>query len=259
MRQMILSACSLALAFTADAQLKEGTIVYEKKVNLHRRLKDDQMKAMIPEFRSNKQQLVFSDSISVYKAVPEDEAPDPFAGGGGPGGPGGGPGGPGGGPGGGGMRFGPMGQNNVLYVNFTNQKIVEQTELGEKNYLIIDTLKVLPWKLTDETKTVLKYNCKKATLATQRGQNLVAWYTEEITTPGGPEMFNGLPGAVLALDMNEGETIYTALEVSKKADKKELKEPAKGTQTTRAEYNQKMQDMFKNRPGGPRIILSGQQ
>lgn len=249
MRQIILSACSLALACAATAQVKEGTIVYERKMNLHRRLKDEQMKAMVPEFRTNKQQLVFSDSVSVYKAVPEDEAPDPFAGGGGPGGPGGG----------GGPRMGPPpgmpGQNNVLYINFTNQKIIEQTELGEKSYLIIDTVKVLPWKLTEETKTVLKYNCKKAALVTQRGQNIVAWYTEDIITPAGPEMFNGLPGAVLALDINEGEMAYTALEVSTKADKKELKEPAKGKTTSRAEYTQKMQEMFNNRGGGgPRVI-----
>ncbi|BAV09621.1 GLPGLI family protein [Filimonas lacunae] len=251
MRQVILSVCSLALVCSVAAQAKEGTITYERKINLHRRLKDEQMKAMMPEFRTNKQQLLFSDSICVYKAVEEENAPDPFEGGGAPGGS---PGGPGGG-----QRMGPPpgmpGQNNVLYINFSNLKIVEQTELGEKTFLIADTVKVQPWKLSDETKTVLNYPCKKAALKTLRGQEVVAWYTESIITPAGPEMFNGLPGAVLQVDVNDGEMLFTALEVSNKVDKKALKEPAKGKATTREEYNKKIQEMFNNRgPGGPRMI-----
>jgi GLPGLI family protein len=250
MRRIVLSVCSLALACAATAQVKEGTITYERKMNLHRRMQDEQMKTMVPEFRTSKQQLVFSDSISVYTTIPEENAPDPFAGGGGPGGPGGGPGG---GPR---MMFGGMaGQNNVLYTNFSNLKIVEQTELGEKTYLVQDTVKVQPWKLTDETKTVLKYTCKKATMKTPRGQDVVAWYTEDIITPAGPENFSGLPGAVLLADVNDGEMLFTALEVKTKADKKELKEPAKGKAITRAEFSKKMQEMFNNRgPGGGRTI-----
>jgi GLPGLI family protein len=221
-------------------------------MNMHRRLKDEQMKAMIPEFRTSKQQLVFSDSTSVYTTVPEETGPDPFEGGGGPGG----PGGPGGGPR---MMFGGMaGQNNVLYTNFSNLKIIEQAELGEKTYLIQDTVKAQPWKLSDETKTVLKYTCKKATLKTPRGQDVVAWYTEAIATPAGPENFSGLPGAVLLADINNGEILITALEVTTKADKKELKEPAKGKAITRTEFSKRMQEMFNNRgmggPGGPRTI-----
>lgn len=252
MRQLILSAFSVAMVCTATAQIKEGTITYEKKMNLHRRLKDEQMKAMIPEFRTTKQELLFGDGTSVYKAVKEDEAPDPFAGGGAPGGPGGG------GP----QRMGPPpgmpGQNNILYINFSNQKIVEQAELGEQNYLIIDTVKTMAWKLTEETKVVLKYNCKKATLTNARGQSIVAWYTEDIPVPAGPEMYNGLPGTILLLDVNEGDITFTAQEVSTKLSKKELKEPSKGKTTNRAEYNQKMMSMFNGGPGGPRVIRIGQ-
>ena len=259
MKRILLSACGLALAGITMAQVKEGTIVYERKMNIHRRIKDEQMKAMIPEFRTDKQQLLFNDSTSVYKAVPDDSAPDPFAGGGRGGG---GFGGPGGGPGGagGGQRMGPppgMGaQNKILYINYNNQLVTEQTELGDKTYLIKDTLQQQPWKLTDETKQILNYTCKKATMTNANGQNLVAWYTEAITLPAGPESFNGLPGLVLQLDINDGELLYTAQEISKEADKKALKAPSKGKTITRAEYKEKIQEMFKNRgEGGGRTII----
>ena len=83
MKKIIFSITSLLTAATLFAQVKEGTIIYERKINMHRRITDEQMKAMIPEFRTSKFQLLFSDSISMYKAVPEDNTPDPFAGNGG--------------------------------------------------------------------------------------------------------------------------------------------------------------------------------
>ena len=51
-----------------QAQVKEGTIVYERKINMYRTIQDEQMRAMIPEFRTSKHMLLFSDSVSVYKS-----------------------------------------------------------------------------------------------------------------------------------------------------------------------------------------------
>ena len=55
-----------------QAQVKQGTIIYERKINMHKTIQDEQMKAMIPEFRTSKHMLLFSDSVSMYKLVPED-------------------------------------------------------------------------------------------------------------------------------------------------------------------------------------------
>ena len=83
MRKVLLSFTCLSGFLLANAQQKEGTIVFERKINMYKTITDEQMRAMMPEFRTSKHMLLFSDSISVYKAIPEDEAPDPFAGGGG--------------------------------------------------------------------------------------------------------------------------------------------------------------------------------
>ncbi len=50
--------------------MKAGAVIYERKINMHKTIQDEQMKAMIPEFRTSKHMLLFSDSISVYKMVP---------------------------------------------------------------------------------------------------------------------------------------------------------------------------------------------
>ncbi|MEO7531168.1 MAG: GLPGLI family protein [Sediminibacterium sp.] len=240
----------------SQAQLKEGTIYYDQKINMHKTIQDEQMKAMIPEFRTAKFILQFSDSVSMYKTVPEDEAPDPFAGGGG------------------GrvmIRMGGAGSGD-LYKNLSQSKSVQTSELGGKNFLIVDSIKQQPWKLGTETKKILGYNCHIATrkvmqpvprriimgggnttadtttkvAAQGKEVEVVAWYADEIVSPVGPENYGQLPGLILQLDVDNGTQVYTATEVKKTVDQKELKEPKKGKVVTRQEYTKLMMDMMSN-------------
>ncbi|HNP21623.1 MAG TPA: GLPGLI family protein [Panacibacter sp.] len=244
MKKYLLSALLLAAVNLVQAQLKEGAIVYERKIDVHRRMEDDQMKAMVPQFRTDKHELLFKDNETLYRNVQDEEAPDPFAGGG--------PGGPGGpqim------IRFGGPGDGGVIYRNYNNAKHTEQTELEEKSYIIDDTIKQLSWKLSEVTKTVLGHSCKKAIMRTERGSDVVAWYAEDIASPAGPETFGGLPGAVLAMDINNGEMIYTAVEIKPGPASKDLKEPVKGTHITRADFRKKMDDLFGPPDANGRII-----
>ena len=227
-------------AITGHAQIKQGTITYEQKTDVHLRMQDAQMKAMVPQFQTSKSELIFSDNISVYKALLEDNAPDPFNNGGGNVVM---------------IKIGGPGENVVLYKNYSNQKFIEQTELADKPYIIDDTIKASSWKLSDETKTVMNHPCKKATMKTERGSDVTAWYTEDIPSPVGPDRFGGLPGAILLADINNGEMVYTATEFNNQADDKELQEPSKGKHITRTDFDKKLDEMFgPATPDGRRII-----
>lgn len=246
---------------TIKAQVKQGTIMYERKVNAHRSITNEQMKAMIPEFRISKHLLIFSDSISLYKMIPENDAPDPFA--------------SGAGAGGGGMRmsfsFNTGSDAGELYKNFTQSKSVLSSELAGKNYLISDSIKQQPWKLINETKQILGYTCLKATrkvtmppqqtrmmviggpggntsrdTTTPVGREIevVAWYAQDIISPVGPESYGQLPGVILQLDIDNAATVYNALEIKKEVDQKMLKEPKKGKSVTSAEFNKLRMDMM---------------
>lgn len=245
------------------AQVKQGTVVYERKINSHRTITNEQMRAMIPEFRISKHILLFSDSISLYKLIPENEAPDPFAGGGG----------------GRVMTFNFSGGADAgeLYKNFTQSKSILSSELAGKNYLIMDSILQQPWKLTNETKQILGYTCLKATRKltvqasasrvmvfggggasptrdTTRPQpreiEVVAWYAQDIISPVGPDNFGQLPGVILQLDSDNGATVYTALEIKKEVDSKMLKEPKKGKSITSAEFNKLRMDMMQQQMQG---------
>lgn len=246
---------------TIKAQVKQGTIMYERKVNAHRSITSEQMKAMIPEFRISKHLLIFSDSISLYKMIPENDAPDPFA--------------SGAGAGGGGMRmsfsFNTGSDAGELYKNFTQSKSILSSELAGKNYLISDSIKQQPWKLINETKQILGYTCLKATrkvtmppqqtrmmviggpggntsrdttTPVAREIEVVAWYAQDIISPVGPESYGQLPGVILQLDIDNAATVYNALEIKKEVDQKMLKEPKKGKSVTSAEFNKLRMDMM---------------
>ena len=256
-----------------QAQIKEGTIVYERKINNHRNMPNEQMRAMMPEFRISKHLLIFSDSISVYRMIPENEAPDPFAGGAGAGGVGGIR-----------MLFNVSGGSDGgdLYKNFTQSKSILSSELAGKSYLVVDSITQQPWKLTNETKQILGYTCLKATRKislqaapmrmmviggsggnttrdTSRPQpreiELVAWYAQDIASPVGPENHGQLPGVILELDTDNGATVYKALEFKKQVDQKQLKEPKKGKTVTAAEFSKMRMDLMEQQMqnGGIRI------
>jgi GLPGLI family protein len=241
MKKILFSTTAFLSALTLSAQPIEGTITYERKINMHRRMTDEQMKAMLPEFRTTKHQLLFSDSISLYKAMPEDITPDPFASNGG----------------GQVVMIRNAADGGEQFRNFSEAKAIESRELGAKTYLIEDTIKQQSWRLTDEIQIILNYTCKKATRQNERGQTIDAWYSESIPCPAGPENFASLPGAILRLDINKGEIIFNAITISDKVNKNEIKEPKKGKKITRPEFMKMMEEMMGNPGPGGRMIRIG--
>ncbi|MEQ9168519.1 MAG: GLPGLI family protein, partial [Fulvivirga sp.] len=73
---LLIGIITLVLAVSqAFSQGMEGVITYESKTNLHRRLppEREEMKKMMPQFRTSKEQLFFNATESVYKPVIEDD------------------------------------------------------------------------------------------------------------------------------------------------------------------------------------------
>ena len=258
------------LSTTLNAQMKEGKISYERKINMHRNIPDPQMKSMIPEFRTDKFELLFNESASLFRSVVDDEAPDPFANAGGGGGPRV-------------MNF--RMPTTTTYTDIAKQTQYEERAFFEKEFLIVDSLKQYKWKLSEETKTIAKQLCKKATTMitapqmTMRmsvrmnrgGDNnadtaapvkpketeLVVWYAENIPVSIGPDNYSGLPGVIMEVDVDNGASLTTAVEVSTKYPKKELVQPTKGEKMTRAQFQENMQKLIQDMQKGGGIRMGG--
>jgi GLPGLI family protein len=223
-----------------------GVITYEMKVNLHRTIpkEREQMKAMIPEFRTSKQQLFFTASESIYKPLLEDEEEDMTAS-----------------SNGGGIVMKFQQPNEEVYFNQSESKALSSREFLGKQYLIIDSMRVAPWKFGTETKTILGYECKMAYYTDdsrpEQKREITAWYTDKLRPFLGPERFHSLPGAVLAVDVNNGERTIVAKVFGFRALKKnELKVPSKGETITPSAFRKMMDDhMRKMNQGGGNVII----
>lgn len=222
MKKIALSLCVLiciAATRIASGQQTEGVITYEIKVNVHRTLPENReyMKSRIPEFRTHDTQLVFNARESVFMPVeapptdPQDRSQ---------------------------MQGRFRGSRTVVYTRPGDMKKIMLKEFLGKKYLIEDTLRMLPWKLLPETKEVNGYTCRKATLTNEdEKQSIVAWYAEGLRPFLGPEEFNTLPGAVIFIDINEGERTITAKNiVLRKLEADEIKIPDAKNKVTGEEY-----------------------
>lgn len=278
-------AIMVMIAGSLFAQVKEGKIIYEQKINMHKRLppQAEQFKAMIPEFQTNILELYFNSTQSLFKPakVQGDQLPSADVGGGG-----------------GGMRlarFSGMGGGGSAetFRDYDNETMVESRELGPKKYLIEDSLKPIKWKLENETMTIAGFECKKATTTVQafgmamgnrpggamstrsgeqrtpRGdstirkmmeekQEVVAWYTDQIESSAGPDNYFGLPGLILYLDVDNGTMVYTPVKLEP-LGKELVVAPTKGNKITKEEYRKMMQQQFQGmgvRPAvGSRVII----
>ena len=98
------------------------------------------------------------------------------------------------------------------------------------------------WQVTDDQRLHLSHRVTRAT-ARLNGGEVVAWFAPDIPVPGGPALYGGLPGMILVLALNSGNTIYAATAVSLDGADGEIVPPEEeGRVMTREEYESFVSD-----------------
>lgn len=87
------------------------------------------------------------------------------------------------------------------YYKKTNDSfLIIKKEIKDDTYVIKADLHPFAWRLIDETKLIKSMKCKKAiTIDAENGNEIEAWYTEEIPVSNGPSIYGGLPGLIIQL------------------------------------------------------------
>ncbi len=102
-----------------------------------------------------------------------------------------------------------------VYRNFEKDKKTDIIEMLGKTYVIDDSLHAPVWKIGNQIKEVAGYICMKAeTEDPIKKQKITAWFAQDIPVSAGPERVNGLPGLILELDVNDGDVIIEATNVT---------------------------------------------
>jgi len=170
------------------------------------------------------------------------------------------------------MRFfGGMGEGKI-YKNSKTKRFIQEQNLMGKEFLIVDSLKAIDWKMQDETKMIGKYLCFKATAlrkvntdnfrfgrprSESEDQNenikeieISAWYTVDIPVSQGPGRYWGLPGLILGVSAGNVQIVCNKIVINPK-EKIDTKPLSKSKKVSEEEYNkirrEKMEEMRENR------------
>ena len=125
-----------------------------------------------------------------------------------------------------------------VYLTPASNKRLLTNSLKGRTYMIEDTMGTRPWVLSEETKEILGYPCRKATLTNSENKgSLTVWFTNQLRPALGPYLYHTLPGAVLEVDSNQGALVLKATNVELRAlTNKELAKPGKGKLVTKQEF-----------------------
>ncbi|WP_378186012.1 GLPGLI family protein [Aquimarina sp. W85] len=98
---------------------------------------------------------------------------------------------------------------NYYYTNTLKNILIFRENVVMKNYIVKDSMEVLPWKLHKDQKKVSSYTCQKAT-TDYRGRQWTVWFTTEIPITHGPWKLRGLPGLILEANEASGKYEFIA-------------------------------------------------
>jgi GLPGLI family protein len=221
--RLLFAAIFICFLLPLFSQITQGEIIFEEKINIHKSLPPEMadFKAQIPEFRTSKKVLYFTQSETLYeeakKTVEEQELQADM--------------------GRRRMRFRRGGGERKLYTNIDEKIVLEQSEFFGKSFLIDGAGDPIKWKMTPEQKQVGSYLCQKVTFQ-DTTRSIVAWFTPMIPVSAGPAEYGQLPGMILHIDINDGERMFTALEINpKELEEGTIVRPEKGDKVTREEYD----------------------
>ncbi len=232
----VLLLLALGCSGFIHAQITQGSIKYELRMDMHRNIPADrqEMKAMIPQFRTENFILVFNQDERFYK--PEEDVNAMVMSG----------------PGGG-RQMSFRSPRIEIYTNNATGEWLSNQELMGKNYLLWDTLSLAPWRLGNEFIDIAGYRCQMAWFKdTITNEEITAWFTFSIQPFIGPDRFASLPGTILALDINNGERVWVARKIEERPlTRDEIKKPTRGERVHREEFRKMMQEqMERMRAGG---------
>lgn len=105
-------------------------------------------------------------------------------------------------------------QNNIIYTDIAAGNKTSQKKVFEETFLLKDSVRNIKWKITDETREIAGYTCRRANALILDSIYVVAFYTDKIMVSGGPESFTGLPGMILEVAIPHENIIWLATKVS---------------------------------------------
>lgn len=178
----------LSLTSNYQAQIVNAKITFERKTNLYKKFKERDVQDWIREedkIKIDFFELFISDTFSLFRPQ-ESELRD---------------------------KYSWATSRNTVYQDFKrNTRYLIKGIWGEELHLT-DTLFKRKWQITESSRKIAGYACRKAVWKANDSTRIYAWFSYDLTPSTGPESFNGLPGTILGLATEDGGVVYFAKKV----------------------------------------------
>lgn len=242
MKKLCLSiSFSILIIFQLSAQtarfITEGEILFEKTVNMYAVLKKGiestsasrieaygAYKKEQPQFLVLKSKLAFNKLNTYFVPEPSTLAPGLSY-----------------------FSYNPIySQINKIHIAINSDSSTIQKEVFGQVFLLKDKKESIKWKITDETREIAGYTCRRANGLVADSIYVVAFYTNKIPISAGPESFYGLPGMILGIAVPEENVTWFATEVTeRKIASNVLVAPSKGKIITKKELLKNLTETLK--------------
>jgi GLPGLI family protein len=236
MKTMALIFCVLILSVAGKSQspaakgITSGKITYQEKAKIEIKLEGDaaQFANDMPKEQINNKILYFNPDYSLYQAddSQKEEAMEHQSGV---------------------MKIKMVagGSSDKIFCDFKNRNKTEQKEFMTRMFLVDGELAASEWKISDNFRTILGYNCQEAAWEDST-RKVIAWFTASIPVSSGPAGYSGLPGLILQLDLNDGKRTITATAIDPVLnDPGILIKPKEGKKVSSEEYKKIVDDKMK--------------
>ncbi len=225
--------------------ITKGKIEFEKQLNMHKEIDESwdegndniwkqNMKKMLPKIQNTYFDLYFSEEKTLYKVgrdAPQgfQKVPDWMM---------------------------DRTTDNIICNDLKQGQTISQKNVFESNFLIVDSLRKIDWRITSDTRTIAGIECRKAIGKIMDSVYVIAFYTDIIQCSGGPESFTGLPGMILGIAVPRINTTWFATKIQlidiKETD---LVQPKKGKKSNYADLQEQLKKSTKDwGRNGPRNI-----
>lgn len=104
-------------------------------------------------------------------------------------------------------------EENIWFCDYNTGKLNMQKNVDGSNINIEDSIRKLEWKITNDTRVIAGFNCRKAVAIMFDSVYVFAFYTDEIMISGGPCSINGLPGMIMGVTIPRLFTSWIATKV----------------------------------------------
>ncbi|HMJ48932.1 MAG TPA: GLPGLI family protein [Ferruginibacter sp.] len=192
--RIFLSLLVVMIVFSTELNaqqfINKAVIEYELKTNIQKTMGnsswDEKLKEMMPQFKTGYYLYTFADNKSIYKFdhwLPALKIPEWLR---------------------------RNDEENIWYLDHDNNKFSMQKTVYGSSFITEDTIPVIKWKIINESRMIAGFNCRKAEGKISDSVYVFAYYTDEITIPGGPCSLNGLPGMILGVTIPRMYTSWIA-------------------------------------------------